>query len=226
MITADPDAPASTRPRLPGALTNQPNLKADAATGTLPKPYVHLRISWYSMRTYYRNFERDLAAKPRFRRAILSFAGTAMVVINLTGCSASEESSAVPFTEAPRPSVSITTFAKAGSERIYLAALHAGVRFEERNGCLYVGDDQSVWFFGTTVRLMPGSAKHEVLDSNGRKLAETGTTIRWGGGQVSAAEAEAYNFADKLQTSNECKQRGDNYWLVGKIESPLFETDN
>ena len=43
---------------------------------------------------------------------------------------------------------------------------------------------------------------------------------------MSAAEAETYNFADKLQTSDECQQRGDSYWLVGKIESPLFEIDN
>jgi hypothetical protein len=178
------------------------------------------------MRTYYCKFKRELAIKPRFWRAILSFAGSALVVINLTGCSASKESAAVPLTDAPRPSVSITAFAKGDSERIYLAVLQAGVRFEERSGCLYVGDDQAVWFFGTTIRLMPGSAQYEVLDSSGRKLAETGTTVRWGGGQVSAAEAETYNFADRLQTSDVCKQRGDNYWIVGKIESPLFETDN
>jgi hypothetical protein len=178
------------------------------------------------VRTCHRDFKHALAAKPRFRRAILNFAGTALVVINLTGCSASRESSAASLTKAPRPSVSITSFAKADSERIYLTALQARVRFEERNGCLYVGDDQAVWFFGTTIRLMPGSAQYEVLDSSGRKLAETGTTVRWGGGQVSAEEAETYNFADKLQTSDVCKQRGDNYWIVGKIESPLFETDN
>jgi hypothetical protein len=178
------------------------------------------------MRTYYHNCKHALGTGPSFRRAILNFAGTALVVINLTGCSASKESSAVSLTEAPRPSVSITSFAKADSERIYLTALQAGVRFEERNGCLYLGDDQAVWFFGSTVRVKPGSAQYEVLDSSGRKLAETGTTVRWGGGQVSAEEAETYNFADKLRTTDVCKQRGDNYWIVGKIESPLFETDN
>ena len=178
------------------------------------------------MRTYHRNFKRVLAAEPRLWRAILSLAGTVLAVTNLTGCSTSEESSVAPSIEAPAPSVSITTFASADRQREYLEALQAGVRFEERNGCLYVGDDQAVWFFGTTVRAKPGSAQYEVLDSSGRKLAETGTTIRWGGGQVSAAEAETYKFAEKLQTSDECKQRGDSYWLVGKIESPLFETDN
>ena len=160
---------------------------------------------------------------------MLGLIGTA-VVASLAGCSSPRESSAGPPNGAPTGassrSVSIATFAKADSERTYLEALMNGARFEERNGCLYVGEDQAVWFYGTTVREKPGKKQYEVLDPNGRKLAETGTTVRWGGGEVSAAEAQSYNFADKLQTSRECKERGDNYWLVGKIKSPRFEADN
>jgi hypothetical protein len=161
-----------------------------------------------------------------FQHVILSVVGAAFFVTNLAGCSSKKESSAIPSTEAVRASVSITTFANEDRPRVYLEALQAGVRFEERDECLYVGDDQAVWFFGTTVRVKPGSAQYEVLDSNGRKLAETGTIVRWGGGQVSVAEATTCSFGDKLQTSDDCKERGDSYRLVGKIESPLFETDN
>jgi hypothetical protein len=162
----------------------------------------------------------------RITQALASLIGTAFLAVNLTGCSARGGASAGTSAEALESSVSITAFAKEDSEREYLAVLITGVRFEERNGCLYVGEDQAVWFYGTTVRAKPGTTQYEVLDFKGRKLAETGTSVTWGGGQVSAAEAETYRFADKLKTSDECKQRSDSYWIVGQIQSPLFETSN
>lgn len=101
-----------------------------------------------------------------------------------------------------------------------------GIRFEQRNGCLYVGADQVVWFFGTTVRQQPGRTKFKVRDTTGRKLAETGPTDHWGGGQVNSGEAETSRFKEKLSTKSSCKERNDSYWIVGKIVSPLFEFDD
>lgn len=121
--------------------------------------------------------------------------------------------------------VSVTTFASKG-QGDYLAAIKAGALFEERDGCLYVGGDQAVWPFGTTVMRAPGATTYEVRDSQGRKLAETGTTVDWGGGQISAAGNEARSFADRLVIATTCKQRNDNYWVVGKIQSPRFEANN
>ena len=121
--------------------------------------------------------------------------------------------------------VSITTFAK-DAERGYLEAIQDGAQFEARGGCLYVGDFQTVWFFGSTVRRKPGSVEFEVVDSIGRKLAETGTTVRWGGGEVSATEAATYTFEEKLAIGEECLKRADSYWLVGEIERPLFDSNN
>ena len=162
----------------------------------------------------------------RSTRTLLTLLGTAFFIINFTGCSARGGVSAGTSAAALESSLSITTFAKEDGEREYLEALITGVRFEARNGCLYVGEDQAVWFFGTTVREKPGTTHYEVLDFKGRKLAETGTSVKWGGGQVSAAEAETYRFTDKLKTSEECKQRNDSYWIVGQIESPFFEISN
>ncbi len=178
------------------------------------------------MRTEHHKFNSGGAVKARIQRVLIALSGTAFLALNLTGCSAPGGASSGTPAEALESSVSITTFAKEDSEREYLEALLTGVRFEERNGCLYVGEDQAVWFFGTTVRAKPGTTQYEVLDFKGRKLAETGTSVTWGGGQVNAAEAETYRFADKLKTSDECKQRSDSYWIVGQIQSPLFETIN
>ncbi len=113
--------------------------------------------------------------------------------------------------------VSITTFAM-DAERVHLDAIQDGVRFEARDGCLYAGDYQTLWFFGTTLRPKAGSKEFEVIDPEGRKLAETGTTIRWGGGQVSATEAATYNFVEKLAISPTCAAKGDTFWLVGAIK--------
>lgn len=151
---------------------------------------------------------------------------TLLVVLTLAGCSSSADPTTSEPGQGTSKPVSITAFAKTEPERTYLDALTTGVRFEQRDGCLYVGDDQAVWFFGTTVRPKPNSTQYEVLDFEGRKIAETGTAVNWGGGQVTAAEAEANSFADKLNVSAECKQRNDSYWIVGKMQSPLFETDN
>jgi hypothetical protein len=140
-----------------------------------------------------------------------------MLALNLVGCASAGSSSAV------QPSV--TTFASKGKGD-YLAAIKIDARFEERDGCLYVGGDQAVWFFGTTIRQTPGATSYEVLDSDGRKLAETGTTVVWGGGQVSAANSATGSFANTLITTSNCKDRSDNYWVVGKIQSPRFEADN
>lgn len=178
------------------------------------------------MRTEHHKFNSGGAVKSWVQRVLMALTGIAFLAVDLTGCSARGGASAETSAEALESSVSITTFAKQDSEREYLAALITGVRFEERNGCLYVGEDQAVWFFGTTVRAKPGTTQYEVLDFKGRKLAETGTSVTWGGGQVSAAEAETYRFADKLKTSDECKQRSDSYWIVGQIQSPLFESSN
>lgn len=121
--------------------------------------------------------------------------------------------------------VSATTFGRS-ADRTYLDAVVKNVRFEQRNGCLYVGADQVVWSFGTTVRQQPGTTEFEVRDATGRKLAETGTTVHWGGGQVSSGEAETTRFTEKLSTTSNCKGRNDSYWIVGKIVSPRFESDN
>lgn len=121
--------------------------------------------------------------------------------------------------------VSVTTLAK-DAQRVYLEALQDGVTFEAQNGCLYVGDHQTVWFFGTTVRPKTGTAEFEVFDADERKLAETGTTVRWGGGEVSASEAAKYTFNEKLVISPTCAEKGDAYWLVGRIEKPLFSSSN
>ncbi len=121
--------------------------------------------------------------------------------------------------------VAITTLMADGN-RTYLAAVTRDVRFEARDGCLYVGGDQAVWFFGTVIRPKPGTAEYEVLDTFGRKLAETGTTVDWGGGQVSASEAKTTAFTDKLSIGAECKMPADSYWLVGQIRSPRFQSNN
>lgn len=121
--------------------------------------------------------------------------------------------------------MSITTRAE-DADRMYLEALQRNVRFEVRDGCLYVGDDQTVWFFGTTVRRKPGSTEYEIFDPEGRKLAETGTTVYWGGGEVNASEAAKNGFVEKLSISPDCAQRAVNFWLVGKIVEPMFESSN
>jgi hypothetical protein len=121
--------------------------------------------------------------------------------------------------------VSITTF-RAPRPREFLEAVHDGAKFEARDGCLYVGTDQVVWFFGTTVRPKAGSNEFEVLEEDGRKLAETGTIVRWGGGQVSSAEAAQYNFVEKLAISDTCASRNDDFWVVGMIDRPRFESTN
>ncbi len=160
--------------------------------------------------------------------------GASVYVLVLAGCtpSPSETSSqatvelTVAATEAASQSiVSITT--RAGdAQRVYLEALQRDVRFEARDGCLYVGDDQTVWFFGTTVRPKPGSTEYEVFDTEGRKLAETGTTVYWGGGEVNASEAAKFGFVEKLSISPECARRAVNFWLVGKIGEPIFASSN
>ncbi len=157
-----------------------------------------------------------------------------MCVLLLGGCASSPSPTSPQATVAPTAaatelaspsSVSITTRA-ADADRVYLEALQRDARFEVRDGCLYVGDDQTVWFFGTTVRQKPGSTEYEVFDAEGRKLAETGTTVWWGGGQVSSSEAAEYNFVEKLSISPACATRAVDFWLVGKIEEPMFESSN
>lgn len=152
----------------------------------------------------------------------------------LAGCSSNPSGSSseapveptVAVTKAASPTiVSITTLPE-DVERSYLEALQRDVRFEARHGCLYVGDDQTVWFFGTTVRPKPDSTEFEVFDAEGRKLAETGTTVSWGGGEVNASEAGKYGFVEKLSISPECAERAVNFWLVGKIGEPKFESSN
>lgn len=159
-----------------------------------------------------------------FRRLIAGVIAASVVIVGLVGCSSGEDSSATAATVVELASVSITTFAAEGGS--YLEAVKADALFEERDGCLYVGGDQAVWFFGTTARRKLGARSYEVFDAEGRKLAETGTTVHWGGGQVSVASKEAGSFADTLIISTSCKQRSDSYWIVGKIQTPLFETSN
>ena len=89
-----------------------------------------------------------------------------------------------------------------------------------------MGVDQAVWWSGTTVRQKTGSREFEVLDPQGQKLAETGTNVRWGGGQISVSEAETYDFKNKLVIDPKCASRRDSYWLVGGIERPLFDSTN
>jgi hypothetical protein len=142
-------------------------------------------------------------------------------VVGLIGCSGMGGNFSGPQTSTvPVHTVSVNTFGSKDGD--YFAAIKTDALFEEREGCLYVGDDQAVWFLGTTVRQKPGTTTvFEVLDAEGRKLAETGTTVRWGGGQVSGTV-----FSGRLVASTECKERNDKYWVVGKIESPQFEANN
>ena len=134
--------------------------------------------------------------------------------------------STVPATVLASPAeVSITTRAHV-TERFYLDALRRDARFEVRDGCLCVGDDQAVWFFGTTILSKPGSEEYEIFDAEGRKLGETGTTVDWGGGQVRASEAAKYGFVKKLSISPECARRAVNFWLVGRIGEPKFQSSN
>jgi hypothetical protein len=146
---------------------------------------------------------------------------TCSSVVGLIGCSTIGGNSSAPKTSTvPVRRVSVNTFGSKGGD--YFAAIKTDALFEEREGCLYVGDDQAVWFLGTTVRQKPGTTTvYEVLDAEGRKLAETGTIVSWGGGQVSGTV-----FYERLVASTECKQRNDKYWVVGKIESPRFEANN
>ena len=167
-----------------------------------------------------------MSVKTRMIKTRFGIAASLLFVTTLPGCSSEGGSSASTSGDGAPQIVSITTFAKNDPERTYLDAVKDDVRFEQRGGCLYVGEDQAVWFFGTTVRPKPGTTQFEVFDPKGRKLAETGTTVKWGGGQIDAEEAASTRFADKLTISSACKQRSENYWLVGKIQTPLFETDN
>ena len=168
----------------------------------------------------------SMLANTRMIKTHFGVAASLLVVTTLTGCSSDGGSSASTAGDGAQQIVSISTFARNDPERSYLDAVKNEVRFEQRGGCLYVGEDQAVWFFGTTVRPKPGTTQFEVFDLKDRKLAETGTTVKWGGGQISAEEAASTRFADKLTMSSACEQRNENYWLVGKIQSPLFETDN
>jgi hypothetical protein len=160
--------------------------------------------------------------------------GAFVCAVALAGCASNQSRTSSQSTVAPTVAVpevaastlvSITTLAE-DAQRVYLEALQQDARFEARNGCLYVGDDQTVWFFGTTVRPKPGSTEFEIFDAEGRKLAETGTTVYWGGGQVSSSEAAKYGFVEKLSISPECAQRAVNFWLVGAIGAPKFESSN
>jgi hypothetical protein len=145
--------------------------------------------------------------------------------VSLLSCASGQELSGSEEPVAPLETVSITTFlSKEKGDQF--AAIKIDAVFEERDGCLYVGGDQAVWLFGTTVGRRPDSSTFEVRDARGRKLAETGTSVIWGGGQISAANAKSGNFADTLDSASNCKNRYDNFWVVGEIQSPIFEANN
>lgn len=156
----------------------------------------------------------------RIRRVLMALTGTAFLAVNLTGCSAQGRASSGTSAEALESSLSITTFAKLDSERVYLEALITGVRFEERNGCFYIGENQAVWFFGTTVRAKPGTTKYEVLDFNSRKLAETGTSVTWGVGKSAPRKlkptASPTNSKPAMSANSEVIATG----LSGKFNRP------
>ena len=174
------------------------------------------------------------SATYRWRNGRAAARGSLVCVALLTGCSSnatrgsSDVAETINTTDSTRIAdhvVAITTLRK-DAVRSDLSAVQRGVRFEARGGCLYVGVDQAVWWSGTTVRQKTGSREFEVLDSQGRKLAETGTTVQWGGGQISVSEAETYDFKNKLVIDPKCASRRDSYWLVGGIERPLFDSTN